>query len=211
MFTTQDEWNTGYADGRRYRQLSGAERSLLAERLPAPAEGRALDVGCGVGDLSAYLSSLGYRVDAVDWSDNALAEAADTHTTTAQWLHLDIENDDWASLHANGYDLITLRFVYPFLTHRDRTLHALGRRLRPGGALVVVTPLAADTPAERRDIALDEDELTHLQTAWPTTERHDGEGLAFVILRGPHTESSLPAQHATAPAPPRPAACPARR
>ncbi|MER5184552.1 methyltransferase [Streptomyces sp. NPDC002896] len=88
MFTTQDEWNTGYADGRHYRQLTSAERSLLSDRVPAPAEGRALDVGCGLGELAAFLSSLGYRVDAVDWSDYALSQAAATHKTATRWLHL---------------------------------------------------------------------------------------------------------------------------
>ncbi|MGW3499045.1 methyltransferase [Streptomyces sp. NPDC001020] len=202
MFTTQDEWNNGYAECCRYRQLTGVERSLLVNLLPAPAECRALDVGCGVGELAAFLSSLGYRVDAADWSDNALAEAAATHSRAARWLRLDIEDDDGGPLHADGYDLITLRFVYPYLTHRDRTLRALGRRLRPGGALVVITPLSADTPAEQCDIALDEDELARLQVGWSTVERRDSEGLAVVVLRGPHAEDRVPAQHAAISTPP---------
>ncbi|WP_308124749.1 NUDIX domain-containing protein [Streptomyces sp. NEAU-YJ-81] len=192
MSITQDEWNAGYADGRRYRRLSDRERSLLATHLPAPVDGKALDVGCGVGELAAHLSSLGYHVDAVDWSDSALAEATAQHGNAAQWLRLDIELDDWAPLHADGYDVITLRFVYPFLEHRDRTMLALGSRLRPGAAIVVITPLAADTPAERRGIALDEDELAHLRAGWSTTERHDAEGLAFVVLRGPHPVEATP-------------------
>ncbi|WP_325120118.1 methyltransferase domain-containing protein [Streptomyces sp. GMR22] len=192
MSITQDEWNTGYADGRRYRRLGDGERSLLATHFPAPVDGTALDVGCGVGELAAHLSSLGYHVDAVDWSDNALAEATAQHGNAARWLRLDIERDDWAPLHADGYDVIILRFVYPFLKHRDRTLRALGRRLRPGAAIVVITPLAADTPAERRGIALDEDELAHLRTGWSTAERHDAEGLAFVVLRGPQQAETDP-------------------
>ncbi|MCX4724340.1 methyltransferase domain-containing protein [Streptomyces sp. NBC_01306] len=189
MFSTQDEWNTGYAEGSRYRRLSDSERSLLAAHAPAPAGGRALDVGCGVGELAAHLAVLGYTVDAVDWSEAALADAGTHHGEAARWLRLDVESDDWAPL-ADGYDLITLRFVAPFLTSRDRTLHALGHRLRPGGALVVITPLAADTPAERRGIALDEDELTALQARWSTSERHNTEGLAFLILRGPGTDEA---------------------
>ncbi|MFT9480480.1 NUDIX domain-containing protein [Streptomyces sp. 11-1-2] len=205
MSITQDEWNTGYADGRRYRPLGDRERSLLATHLPAPVDGKALDVGCGVGELAAHLSSLGYHVDAVDWSDNALAEATAQHGNAAQWLRLDIELDDWAPLQTDGYDVITLRFVYPFLKHRDRTMLALGSRLRPGAAIVVITPLAADTPAERRGIALDEDELAHLRAGWSTAERHDAEGLAFVVLRGPHpveaTPPSSPSANHTQPAP----------
>jgi len=192
MFTTQDEWDRGYANGRRYRQLSEGERSLLAAHAPAPTEGRALDVGCGVGELAAHLASLGYTVDAVDWSESALAEAGTRHGKAARWLRLDIEGGDLALLHADGYDLITLRFVAPFLTSRDSTLHALGRRLRPEGTLVVITPLAADTPGERRGVTLDEDELTALQKRWSTAERHDSDGLTFLVLRGPRQEETTP-------------------
>ncbi|MET7496295.1 methyltransferase domain-containing protein [Streptomyces sp900116325] len=191
MFTTQDEWDRGFADGRRYRQLTDVERSLLATHLPPAAGRRALDVGCGTGELAAHLASTGYTVDAIDWSETALAEAGTRHGDAARWLRLDVEgNHDGAPLHADGYDLITLRFVAPFLSSRDRTLDALGHRLRPGGALVLITPLAADTPAERRGIALDEDELAGLQDRWAAAERHDADGLAFLVLRGPHQDET---------------------
>ncbi|MER5991679.1 MULTISPECIES: class I SAM-dependent methyltransferase [Streptomyces] len=198
MFTTQDAWNTGYANGRRYRRLSDSERSLLAAHVPAPVGGRALDVGCGVGELAAHLSSLGYRVDAVDWSDNALAEATARYGQAARWLCLDIEGDDPVPLHADGYDVITLRFVYPFLKNREHAMSSLSRRLRAGGALVVVTPLAAETPVERRGIALDENELAHLRAGWSATARHDVEGLAFVVLRGSHPDGTTPRAEAPA-------------
>ncbi|WP_329525724.1 methyltransferase domain-containing protein [Streptomyces sp. NBC_01462] len=185
MFATQDEWDRSYAEGRRFSPLSDRERALLATHAPPPADARALDIGCGVGELAAHLSTLGYAVDAVDWSETALAEAAAEHGTAVRWLRLDIESDDGTPLHADGYDLITLRFVVPLLNSRARTLHALGRRLRPGGAIVVVTPHAADTPAERRRLALDEDELAELRTDWASTTLHDAGGLAFVILRDP--------------------------
>ncbi|MEU9092104.1 methyltransferase domain-containing protein [Streptomyces sp. NPDC048428] len=193
MFTTQRQWERGYADGRRYRPLRDAERSLLTAHVPAPANGRALDVGCGTGELAAHLHSIGYCVDAVDWSETALAEAAARHGETARWLLGDIESANTEPLHPDGYDVITLRFVYPFLNTRDRTLLSLGQRIRPGGALVLITPLAADTPTERRGIALDEDELTQLQAGWSAAERHDNEGVAFLVLRGPHRDGAAPA------------------
>jgi ASC-1-like (ASCH) protein/8-oxo-dGTP pyrophosphatase MutT (NUDIX family)/ubiquinone/menaquinone biosynthesis C-methylase UbiE len=192
MFTTQDEWDRGYTQGRRYRPLTDTERSLLTTHLPPAAGGRALEVGCGTGELAAHLSSSGYTVDAIDWSETALAEAGTRYGDAARWLRLDVEGDDGASLNADGYDLITLRFVAPFLSSRDRTLDALGRRLRPGGALVIITPLAADTPAERRGIALAEDELARLQNRWAAAERHDADGLVLLVLREPRQDEAAP-------------------
>ncbi|MFF2852831.1 methyltransferase [Streptomyces sp. NPDC058001] len=191
MFTTQDAWDRGYAEGRRYRPLTDPERSLLADVLPA-AEGRALDVGCGTGELAAHLASAGCTVDAADWSETALTEARTRHGDTARWLRLDIEEDDAASLNGDGYDLITLRFVAPFLSSRDRTLDALGRRLRAGGALVLITPLAANTPPERRGTALEGAELDHLQNRWTAAERHDVDGLVFLVLHGPRQNEAAP-------------------
>ncbi|MBB5926791.1 class I SAM-dependent methyltransferase [Streptomyces echinatus] len=184
-YVRRDEWDRHYARDRGFRKVGPDEKALLAEHVPAPADGRALDVGCGTGELAACLAGLGYLVDAVDFADSALvrARAEWADAKDVRWLCLDIARDDPAELRDDGYDLITLRLVYPFLGDRHRVLHALARRLRPGGAIVVITPLAATTPAERRGIALDEDEIGLLAQGWRTMERFDTEGLAVLVLR----------------------------
>ncbi|MHC3393945.1 methyltransferase, FxLD system [Streptomyces lavendulocolor] len=187
-YIARDEWEQHFSDGRSFRQVGERERELLAEHTPVPdGGGRALDVGCGAGELAAYLASLGYTVDACDFADSALARAREEYAGVegVRWLHLDIERDDPAPLHEEGYDLITLRLMYPFVQDRGRVLHGLGERLRDGGALVVITPVAATTPEERRGIALDEDEITVLAAGWETVERLDADGLAVLVLRGP--------------------------
>ena len=45
------------------------------ERPDAPAPGRALDVGCGSGRDAVYLAQRGWHVTAVDFVDEALANA----------------------------------------------------------------------------------------------------------------------------------------
>ncbi|KES02911.1 methyltransferase [Streptomyces toyocaensis] len=187
-YTARDEWEKHFSDGRGFRQVGEQERELLAEHTSAPdGGGRALDVGCGTGELAACLASLGYTVDACDFADSALARAREEYADVegVRWLRLDIERDDPAPLHEEGYDLITLRLMYPFVQDRGRVLHGLGERLRDGGALVVITPVAATTPEERRSIALDEDEIAVLAAGWETVERLDADGLAFLVLRGP--------------------------
>ncbi|MFF2144634.1 methyltransferase, FxLD system [Kitasatospora sp. NPDC058190] len=188
-----EEWEHHYADGQGFRPLGDSERALLAEHTPAPeGGGRALDVGCGTGELVAHLVGLGYRVDAVDFAASALerARAEHGHVEGVRWLRLDIERDDPAQLSEDGYDLITLRLMYPFLGDRTRVLHALGERLRPGGALVVITPTVEHTPADKRAIALDEEEISLLITGWEETRRLAADDLAVLVLHGPcHTDT----------------------
>ncbi|MEV7890238.1 methyltransferase, FxLD system [Streptomyces sp. NPDC002817] len=189
-YVRRDQWDQHYAQDRGFRRVGQAEKVLLAEHVPAPVNGRALEVGCGTGELAAYLGELGYRVDAVDFAGSALerARAERAGAVGVRWLCLDVAHDDPVELSEDGYDLITLRLVYPFLGDRQRVLHALAGRLRPGGAIVVITPLAAGTPADRRDIALDEDEVRVLTERWQSVERFDADGLAMLVLRGARRE-----------------------
>ncbi|NUK23918.1 methyltransferase, FxLD system [Streptomyces lunaelactis] len=193
-YVVRNEWQQHYADGKGFRQLGDSERALLAEHTPAPEDGGlALEVGCGAGELAAYLASLDYAVDAIDFADSAIARAREEHPDAegVRWLHLDIERDDPAVLNGDGYDLITLRLMYPFLRDRSRVLRGLGERLRPGGALVVITPTAEHTPEERRDIALDEAEIRLLTAGWQQADQLEADELAVLVLRGPcHSDTA---------------------
>lgn len=186
-YVVRAEWEQHYAQGKGFRLLGDIERALLAEHVPAPQGGRALDVGTGKGELAVYLASLGYTVDATDFADSALDHARQEHRDVegVRWIGLDIENGDPLDLHPDGYDLITLRLVVPFISARTRVLHQLGERLRPEGTLVIITPTAENTPEERRGIALDEGEIGVLTEGWKQAEQLDAEGLAVLVLRGP--------------------------
>ncbi|MGW6208948.1 bifunctional class I SAM-dependent methyltransferase/NUDIX hydrolase [Streptomyces sp. NPDC055089] len=183
-------WQEHYDEGKGFRFLSEAERALLAEHVPAPAGGRALDAGCGTGELAVALASMGYSVDAVDFTEGALVRARAEHAKVREvrWLCVDVETDelpDPPAGQAPGYDLVTMRLSAAFIQNRSAVLRSLAAQLRTGGALVVITPVVDHTPPERRHIALNEDELGQLADGFEDSARFDVEGLAVVVLRGP--------------------------
>lgn len=188
MAYARADWSAHFSEGRGFARLGDEEKRLLADHVPAPeGGGRALDACCGTGELAVFLTSLGYTVDGADFAEGALDRARAEHAGApgVRWLGLDIEHDDPAQLHEDGYDLVTFRLSVAFLRDRSRVLRGLGARLREDGAVVVITPVADATPEERRPIALDEDELALLADGFEETARFDAAGLAFLVLRRP--------------------------
>lgn len=185
MGYTRTEWSEHYNDGNQFRRLGNEEKRLLAEHAAPPADGsRALDIGCGTGELAVYLTSLGYRVDGVDFADGALERARAEHPQIpgVRWLCLDVENDDLEPLSGEGYDLITLRLAVAFLSTPTATLARLAELLTKHGRIVVITPTVEHTPPERRHIALDEEQLAVLADPFGETARYTAEQLAVVVL-----------------------------
>ncbi|MEU1710871.1 class I SAM-dependent methyltransferase [Streptomyces sp. NPDC005706] len=186
MGISRTDWSEHYNGGRSFRSLGDDEKGLVVEHVPAPEGGRALDVGCGTGEMAVYLASLGYTVDAADFAEGALERARAEHPGEdgVRWLCLDVEHDALTDLAEAGYDLVVMRLAIAFIRDRARVLRRLAARLREDGALVIITPLAEQTSPERRHIALDDGELDALTDGFEHVERFDAHGLAVLILRG---------------------------
>jgi len=142
----RDKWNE------RYRAGAYADRTqpgvLVAEVVPdivatqrgagaAPggagaAPLRALDLACGAGRNALFLASLGYQVDALDISAEALSRGADyarSRGVTVSWLEHDLDLGLPRGLW--NYDLILI------MRYLDLSLvAAAAERLRAGGYLV---------------------------------------------------------------------------
>jgi SAM-dependent methyltransferase len=121
------------------RRLKRLQSSAILRRAPFSRAldeppGRALDVGCGRGDLAAALLARGWRVAGVEPSERAAAIArrrgievlGGTLTT--------------AALDDEGYDVVVFRHSLEHLPDPVGDLGRVREALRPGGRVVISVP-----------------------------------------------------------------------
>ncbi|MFE2426935.1 class I SAM-dependent methyltransferase [Streptomyces sp. NPDC059373] len=167
-----DYWDPLWADGRRYRPLTGPETTLLDQHLGPGDQRLALDLGCGSGALARHLHHLGYRTTAVDCSPAALALAAEHgDVPDLVFQQLDIETDDLTALPHCAYSLITCRLVYAFIHDKAAFLDRVRALLAPGGCLWICTPLASRLET-RKEIGITDTEAEQLLSGWSSAHTH---------------------------------------
>ena len=146
------KWNEKYR-----RQDYPAEAAAVVKRFCRLAPGRrALDIAAGNGRNALFLAEQGFRVDAVDISDAALAMCAGRHPAV-RILCADLDLFD---IPAARYALIV-----DVLYLNRRLFPQICDGLAPGGILIfetlVAAPEAAAEEGHCRDYLLRENELLH--------------------------------------------------
>lgn len=139
-------WDTRYASVPAI--WSGRPNPQLVAEVAGMRVGRVVDIGCGEGADAIWLSSQGWRVTAVDFSQVALDRAA-VHADAAgqdlaariTWVHADLGGEvvlPSALATANLFDLVSAQFFHALEPQRP-ALHArLATLVAPGGTLLVV-------------------------------------------------------------------------
>lgn len=96
--------------------------------------GRALDVGCGAGELVAELAARSWQVDACDVSDEMLAIVRERGLPQVRLHNADV----YALPFEDGaFDLVTALGVVPWLHSPQRGMSEIARVTRPGGVVIV--------------------------------------------------------------------------
>jgi len=141
--THQDTWNPT-----QYKKF-GAERARPFEDLLAlvdPATGgRAVDLGCGTGELTARLHQHLGAADTLG-VDSSAAMLEKARPLEGDGLHFEL--GDIAAFAAEGeYDVVLSNAALHWIPDHPALLARLRRALRPGGQLAVQVPANGDHPS----------------------------------------------------------------
>lgn len=129
-----------------------------------------LEIGCGRGDVSAYLAAKGWQGTAIDFSEAAVAQAS---VNLAPFPQVTVRQQALEDV-AGAFDCIIMWDVLEHMEDDRGALRMVGRLLRPGGQLLLAVP---SNPREWR---WDDDFYGHFRryTVADMTERLQQAGLA---------------------------------
>ena len=132
----REDWNRKHGEGGR---LFGAEpnRFLVAE-VVGLTPGRALDLACGAGRNAVWLAEHGWAVTGADFSDVALAAAAQLageRGVDVEWVEADLRA--WEPP-ASAFDLVVVLYLQLPAEERRVVLARAAAAVAPGGTLLVV-------------------------------------------------------------------------
>lgn len=180
----QQHWNNCYEQNRDFMAALTSNITTFLSYLPENAPKTALDIGCGTGQLTRELWHRGFKTIGIDVSNTAI-EIAQSATTTPKesldYIPLNIEQDSTSSLPLQPYGLITCKLVYAFIQDKAAFSTKVAHLLDKNGIFVIVTPLAEQTPPEKRNIAVTEQEIALLQQQFTQVTRYDENGLCYFI------------------------------
>ncbi|MGY1623090.1 SAM-dependent methyltransferase [Geodermatophilus sp. SYSU D00965] len=127
----------------RYRAApslwSGRANDVLVAEAADLTPGRALDVGCGEGGDVLWLAGRGWQVTGLDWSEVALARAAEHAaaaglTARVEWVRGDVATHRPPQV----FHLVTAHFLHPDEALRRELVPRLAAAVVPGGTLLWV-------------------------------------------------------------------------
>lgn len=187
---TPEYWNTQYAKGATFRQVSPFEASMFRAYVDPTPGMVAIDVGCGPGDMAARMATWGLDVIGVDFSPLVVARARRRHQGID---NLNFRVHDFnvdaipVYLRPRSVDLMVCRLSLAFLD-RERFIVDVRRWLKPEGVLHITTSVHERTRLGQKHRGLTQDALKQLEQGWRHATRYDLENdgsVTCLVLRAP--------------------------
>lgn len=167
---SKNRWNELYADGRDFVRMN----KFLLKDLLFVKSGKALDIGCGTGQMAKLLVDLGFDVLGVDLAEEAVKKAR-SRVPEAQFNVQDIEQD----FPEEKFDLITCKLVFAFLEDKQKFFRNVSHHLNEGGQLLIATPVkikGEEYSDHYNSISVREEDLETKALSLVTSEKvYDGE------------------------------------
>ena len=132
----REDWNARYAQ--KELVWSAEPNRLFAAEVGGLPPGRALDLACGEGRNAVWLADHGWRVTGVDFSDVALAKAAElaaSRGVDVEWVVADVLDH---TPEPRAFDLAALLYLQLPRDDLLRAVRSAARAVAPGGTLVVL-------------------------------------------------------------------------
>ena len=131
----REDWNARYAQ--KELVWTAEPNRLFAAEVGNLQPGRALDVACGEGRNAVWLAERGWQVTAVDFSDVALAKAAEL--AAARGVEVEWVLDDVVAYEPEPvFDLVAVLYLQLPGDELAPALRRAAAALAPGGTLVVL-------------------------------------------------------------------------
>ncbi|GGZ68364.1 class I SAM-dependent methyltransferase [Streptomyces bluensis] len=187
---TADYWEPLWAGGRRYREVTSSEATLLADFV-GPGRGRlALDIGTGYGALAHHVHKLGYCTTGIDFAPSAIAAAAKNapghqHGEGPTWRLMDFTNENLSALPDPAYAIVTCRLAYRWMDDKPAFLDRVRQVLAPGGIFWVVTELGGrrEDSDPNKHLGITVAEAETLTASWSVVRTADLDVLRCYALR----------------------------
>ncbi len=140
-------------------------REFLANVQPQVGPGSALDVGCGVGDFSKFLSDLGFRVSAVDGREENVIEAKSRYREIT-YRAADVEDLPLAEM--GTFDLV---LCFGLLYHLENPFRAIRNLHSLTGRILLIETMripSSETTMELLDEGHAEDQSLNYVAFYPS-------------------------------------------
>ncbi len=156
----QPSWDETYKNGRDFKYLSTADLDYIINKTGLKS-GKALDIGCGTGQLARDLYHRGFEVTGVDLSPAAIDIA--NFSTVKLGQGIDFIAEDFMSFNTTEqFDLAICKYVLAFISDKPAFAKKVRESMAPKSCFVVISPNLESLPESRKNIALSVKDIKNL-------------------------------------------------